>query len=410
MGYKKDAINGVSWLGSFRVITRGMSFIRTAILARVLSPVDFGLFGIASLTLSLIEIFTETGINIFLIQQKDKFDEYINTAWIISITRGTIISVLLYFTSYWIGQFFDANDAVMLLQIISIVPFIRGFINPSITKFIKNLEFHREFYYRTTIFFVESLATLIIVIFLPNSISLVLGLIFGAIFEVILSFLLAKPLPLFTFNKIHVKKILLYGKWLTLGGMFEYLFQNVDTIIVGKFLGTAHLGLYNMAYKISSVPITEFSDVFSRATFPVYVKISNDRSRLLKAFHKSLIITILCVLPIGLIFLLFPKIIIATLLGDQWISAAPTLQILALFGSLRAILNIAKGLFYSINRQDIVTKVTFVSLLFLLISVVPLVTAYGIKGAAISAFIGTIASYPVMCYFLYKIFYKKTKV
>ena len=406
MGYKQDAIKGVTWLGAFRIITRIISFIRTAIIARVLTPADFGVFGIASLALSFIEVFTETGINIFLIQQRDEIDSYIDTAWIVSILRGIVIALLIFFLAPYISLFFQAKQAELSLQVMALIPLARGFINPSVAKFIKDLEFYKEFYYRTSIFIVESITTLIFVFISPHSLSLVLGLVVGAIFEAILSFFLAKPTPHYIFKKKLFFKVLHYGKWLTLAGIFDYLYQNIDNIIVGKILGTAPLGLYNMGYRISSIPISEFSDVLSRATFPVYAKISHDKNRLLKAFYKSLGITVLLVLPISIIFFIWPVLIVEILLGHKWISIVPILKILALFGSLRAILYIVNGLFYSVHRQDVVTKIAFISFLGLFIPIIPLIHLWGTSGAALSALIGTIIAYPVSGYYYYQIFHK----
>ncbi|HRN69783.1 MAG TPA: oligosaccharide flippase family protein, partial [Candidatus Woesebacteria bacterium] len=76
MGYTKTAITGFSWLTAFRVLTRGVSLGKTAVVARFLSPAQFGMFGIATLLLSLVEVLTETGVNVFLVQQKEKPEEY----------------------------------------------------------------------------------------------------------------------------------------------------------------------------------------------------------------------------------------------------------------------------------------------------------------------------------------------
>lgn len=409
MGYKRDTIRGVSWLGAFRIVTRIMSFVRTAIVARILTPKDFGLFGIATITLSLIEVFTETGINIFLIQQKDEADKFISTAWIVSIIRGCLIGLLIYIFAPFISSFFHSSSSEILVRWMALVPLVRGFINPSVAKFIKDLEFHKEFIYRTAQFVVESLATLLFVLIRHDALSLVFGLIVGAMFEAGLSFLMAHPRPRFAFEKQLFRRVIHYGKWLTAAGIFDYLYQNADNIVVGRVLGTTSLGFYSMAYRISSVPISEFSDVFSRATFPVYAKISDDKARLLSAFYKSLGMTTLLVAPVGIIFFFFPEFIVGILLGDQWLSVASVLRMLALFGVLRAISNLSTGLFYSINRQDVVTKTTFISLVGLLIPIVPLVSLWGIWGAASSALIGTVVAYPVIIYYLYQLFYKQVK-
>ena len=138
MNYTKDAIKGISWLGSFRVLFRSLSFIKLAILARLLSPAQFGIADIAILALALVEVLSETGINVFLIQKKEDIEDYIDTAWIISIFRGICISVILFISASMVASFFRSEKSYYLLLMVSIVPLIRGFINPSVIKFLKN--------------------------------------------------------------------------------------------------------------------------------------------------------------------------------------------------------------------------------------------------------------------------------
>ena len=207
MGYKRDAIKGMSWLGSLRIATRIVSFFRTILLARILSPTQFGLFGIASLVLIFIETLTETGINIFLIQEDEKLDNYVNTAWVVSIFRGFIIFISILILSPLIAFFFNTPDAIPLLLLISIVPFIRGFINPSVAKFQKELQFSKEFQYRFITFVVDSLVAIVTAIVLKTALSIVFGLVAGALVEVFLSFLMVKPLPKFSFDGKKVKYV-----------------------------------------------------------------------------------------------------------------------------------------------------------------------------------------------------------
>src|SRR3989344_3487262 len=119
MGYTKEAIKGVSWLGAFRLFTRLLSFLRTIVIARILSPSQFGVYGIAVLALSLVEILTETGINVFIVQRKENIRKYINTAWIISIIRGVLISSLIFISSFFVSAFFKSPDALSLLMLVS---------------------------------------------------------------------------------------------------------------------------------------------------------------------------------------------------------------------------------------------------------------------------------------------------
>ena len=89
------------------------------------------------------------------------------------------------------------------------------------------------------------------------------------------------------FDSLIFKDVIARGKWITLGGIFTYLYQNLDNMVVVRLLGATQLGYYDMAYRISSLPSTEVSDVIGKITLPVYIKISDDVRRLRKNFIKQ---------------------------------------------------------------------------------------------------------------------------
>jgi O-antigen/teichoic acid export membrane protein len=406
MGYKKDALRGVTWMGALRTATRGMSFVRTAIIARLLNPSQFGLFAIATLVLTLVETITETGINSFLVQEKQHIKYYINSAWIVSIARGVLITAVIIITAPLIASFFNSPDAYRLILLVSIVPFVRGFINPAIIIFTKELDFHKEFYYRSSIFFVESVISIILVLIYKSPEGLVWGLIGGAIHEVIVSQAFVRIRPAFIYHTELIKKIISRGKWLTAAGIFDYLFYNGDNIVVGRLLGNAALGIYDMTYRISLLPITEVAQVVSTVTFPVFTRFSDDKNRLKKAYSKVTLTIMAITIPVGLIIFFFPKEIILLILGDKWITAAPVLRILTVFGVIRSITNPSGAVFLSVKKQEYITIITFIGAVTLLIVIVPFVSYFGLIGAGLSAVVASLVQIPFLAYFLIKVFKK----
>lgn len=402
MGYSKLAVQGVSWTLALRFLIRGFTVIRTVILARILLPAQFGAYGVATITLAILEVLTETGINVFLIQE-NKLESYLNTAWVVSVLRGLVIGILIFLFSPFISNFFHSPDSQILLWLISLVAVIRGFINPSIVKFQKDLRFNREFAFRGSLLTIEAVVAITLAIVLKSSVSLAISLLVSALFEVFVSLFLIKPRPKFIFHQPEFKLVLNRGKWLTAAGIFNYLYHHADNIVVGRMLGVTSLGLYDTAYKISSLPITELSDVFARVTFPVFARIKEDRPRLLQAFTKSTLALSALVIPFGLFLFFFPKIIIL-LLGPNWASAVPALRLLAVYGAIRSISGFSSTVFLAVNKANFVTYATLASVLGLLISIFPLVSRFGLPGAASSAIIGSLAALPVFILCLRSIF------
>ena len=287
-------------MGALRGTTRAIAFIKIGFLARILSPFEFGLFGIASLVLAFLEILTETGINAFLVQEESDIKEYINSAWIVSLVRGFLIAFLILILAIPVSTFFNSPESIRLLFLISTVPFLRGFINPAVVNFQKKLQFNKEFNFRLTIFTFDAIVTIFLAILLKSAESLVWGMIAGSLLEIILSWLLVRPLPRFNIESVKVKKVFQRGKWITLAGIFDYLFHNIDDALVGRLINTTSLGLYQIAYKISTLPITEGGEVVSKVVFPVYTRIYGDRERLRTAYFKVLGSITLVTIPFGL--------------------------------------------------------------------------------------------------------------
>lgn len=402
MGYQGQAIKGFSLLSAVRVITRVLSLVKNIVIARILYPSQFGAFGIATLILTFTEIITETGINTFLIAEKDEVDKYIDTSWLVSILRGLIIFLIIFLSAPLISSFFRNSDSRFLLILISFVPLIRGFINPSVIKFQKHLYFHKEFFYRTSILFVEGFFSIFLILLTHKTESLVYSMLISAVFETVSSFLIVEPRPKFTFKLELFKKVIGYGKWITASTIFNYFYQHGDDITVGRVLGATSLGLYDMAYRISLVPLSDISDVVSKVTFPVYVKISKDRIRLKRAFIKTLGVVVLFTLPVSIILFLFPKEIISIIFGDRWLGATSALRILGVFGFIRAVSSFSQSVFLSLGKQDIFTLISFVGLSGLAITIVPFTITWGITGAATSALVGTALTIPVIFYHLNK--------
>ncbi len=396
--------SGLTWTAGLRLMLRLITILRMAVLARILSKASLGVFGIVTMVLALLEISTETGINIFLMQEIGKIDKYIDTAWVLSIIRGFLIALLIVILTPWISTFFNSPDTVDLLYLLALAPFIRGFINPAIITFLKELKFAKEFILRGLIFLLEASVSIVVCWYTRSPIGMVWGLIASAVFEVILSWVFILPRPRFALSLATCNLILNRGKWVTGFGLLDYLFTQTDNIVVGKLLGETSLGVYQYAYKISTTPVSEIVDVFYRATFPIFSQMSNGGKNLRKAVIKTVITVNLMTIGLGLTIWLFARPIILILFGSNWLEAVPILQILAFLG-------IARGMAYSFNaafmaqkQQKYVTIIILTSTLGLIFTIVPFVKMWGLTGAAVAATFGAVLSLPVAIYLAYKSF------
>lgn len=406
MGFFKNTVIGISWVGGLRVSTRLVTFVRIIILARLLTPIQFGAFGVASLILAFLETITETGINVFLIQEKKDIKYYINDAWAVSILRGIIISLVIICLSPFIANFFNSPDSQKLLLLISLVPFLRGFINPAIIKFQKNLSFDKDFYLNFSIFTFDSLVSIVLATITKDASSFVFGLIAGVLLEIFISFVFIKPIPKISFNLNNIKKIFGQGKWVTLFVIFNYFSENGDDIVVGRILGTSALGTYQMGYKIATLPISEISDVTNKVVFPVYSKIGEDKERLKKAFLKTMAVITVLVLLLGVIIFFLPKEFIIFILGSQWGSIWELLKILVFYGILRAVTGTTASLFLALGKQSYFAAITFARFFGLAITIIPFTNLLGLVGTCFSALTSVLVEFPFIMFFLYLVLFK----
>jgi len=294
-----------------------------------------------------------------------------------------------------VSEFFSSPDARILLNLVSIVPFIRGFVNPAGIKFLKELHFEREFGYRTVIMLSEILLSIVAALITHSAASFAYGLIFSALVEVMLSFALISPRPKFKYNWTKVKHVLNAGKWVTGFGFFDYIFTQGDNFTVGRILGESSLGIYRTAYSFSTLPVTEISQAYYSVMFPVFVEMRTNLSQLKRAVLRSSVVVSGVMILAGILVFFFADLMVKILLGPNWISAIPVIKVLAIAGLFRGLSYVFNPLFVALGHQKYITIIIFASMATLLISVVPLVQRFGMLGAAYSATLASIITLPV---------------
>ena len=383
---------------------RALAIVKIAILARLLAPSQFGNYGIALLVLGFLEVLTETGINVFLIQEKDDPQKYLDSAWFVSIIRGALISLVILVSAPFVVQFFNIPGAKNLLYIVSGIALVRGFINPMEVTYQKKLQFFNAFKFEGFLYLVDAFFAVLLGFLTRSESSMLYSMLISASSEVILSFVLFRDRPKFRVEKEKVMKVIHSGKWVTGAGIFQYIFQNIDNVMVGKLLGPTNLGFYQQAYSVSTLPVSEVGLIFNKVTFPVYVSISDDAKRLKIAFFKTLGVIAALVIPFAFIILIFSRPLILIFLGEKWLPIEPVLKVLAIFGALKAILNFSYSLFLSLKLQKYAMYSELFGIIGMGIAIYPMTLKFGILGAGESTIIAFICSLPVVLYGLRKIF------
>jgi O-antigen/teichoic acid export membrane protein len=407
MSYIKDTLKGITWMTALEGLIKAVAIGKIAVLARILTPSQFGHYGIALLVLGFLEVLTETGINVFLIQQKDDAEEYLDSAWVVSIIRGSLIALLIIVTAPLILTFFNTPGSLNLLYLVAGVAFVRGFINPMEVFFQKKLEFMKVFMFQGGLYIIDAAVAISLGILTHSESAMIISMIVAATTEVILSFALFKERPKLRLNKERFMKVLHMGKWITGAGIFSYIFQNIDNVVVGRFLGTTSLGFYQQSYSIATIPVVGVGNIFSKTLFPIFVKMSGELQKLKKAFYKALTAIFSLALIFGIVVFFFARPIILLFLGPNWLVVEPVLKILAIFGILKSILNSSYSLFLSLKMQKAIMLSEMFGIIGMGIVIYPMVMKYGTLGAALSTIIAVLCSFPVVIFNVQKIFHPK---
>jgi O-antigen/teichoic acid export membrane protein len=380
----QKVIRGGVWVFALRVLNRGLGFIRTIILARLLAPEDFGLLGIAMLAISTLETFSQTGFQAALIQKRGNVEAYLDTALTVSIIRGAILFLILFLSAPLIAKFFNSPQATLVIRIVGINVLLAGLRNTAVVSFQKELEFNKQFHYE----FSATLADLIVAVSLAFVLRNVWALIWGGIaanlVRLLMSYILHDYRPKFNFNIEKTKELFQFGKWVFCSSILIFLVTQGDDIFVGKILGITALGIYQMAYLISNLPASEITHVISHVTFPAYSKIQDDPQYLREAYLKILHLTAFLSFPLaGLILVLAPDFI-RIVLGTKWLQMVGPVQILVIAGLVRSIAATAGPVLHATGNPRKDTFWQSVRFFILLISVYPLTIHWGLLGTSIA--------------------------
>jgi len=383
----KRVVKGGLWVFALRIVNRGLGFVRTIILARLLAPEDFGLLGIAMLAIATLETFSQTGLQAALIQKKEDIESYLDTAWTVSAVRGVVLFLILLLTAPLIADFFDSPQALLVIKVIAISTLLSGFQNIGIVFFQKELEFNKQFTYEFSGAFVDLAVSISLAFLLRNVWALVWGGLAANFFRLFMSYIIHPYKPRLSVDKEKIKDLFGFGKWVFGSTIVIFLATQGDDIFVGKIIGVTALGLYQMAYMISNLPTTEITLVISRVTFPAYSKMQTDLPRLSEAYLKVLQVAAFFAIPLsGGIFILAPEFT-QLFLGDKWMQMVPAMQVLALAGLARAIISTTSPVFSAIKRPDIAVKCQTVRLILLAVLIYPLTIRWGILGASFAVLI-----------------------
>jgi len=397
-------MRGGVWITGLKATEKILNWIRLIIIARILAPDDFGLMGIALLSLGIVETFSETGFTAALIQKKKNPKSYLKAAWTVSAVRGIILFGIMWLIAPLSAVFFKKAGAELLVKLIGVSCLTRGFTNIKVLYYSRDLNFHKKFLYILSGSVVDFIVTVALALILRSPIALVIGLVAGSLTRLIVSYLIDHWKPGFDFNTQKIKSMFGFGKWILASNVLAFLLAQGDALFVGKFLGIAMLGFYQMAYRFTSTMSIQLAFVITEVTFPAYSRLQDDIPKLKHAYLRVLKITSLISFPVAAVMFIFAHDFTFYLLGEKWLPMVPVLQLLAIGGAIRLNGEINGVLFRGMGIPKYQTVLSLLKLIGIAILIYPLSKSMGITGTALAA------TLPFIVIGLFEVFIVRTKL
>ncbi|WP_089649612.1 lipopolysaccharide biosynthesis protein [Halobacterium hubeiense] len=396
----EQAVQSGIWVATINVGDRVLQLLKVVILARLLSPEAFGLLGIALLAIAALRQFSKLGFDEALIQhEEDDVDEYLNTAWVLKIIRGSVIALTAFLAAPRLAIFFGEAQAGPLIRVIGFSPLILGLQNPAVMYFQKNLNFHREFFYQVGGRFIDLTVAVTIAFVFRSVWALAIGIVSMNLVKFVLSYVIHEYRPSIEFNLEFGKEMFGFGKWMFASSILVFLYNQGDDAFVGWFFTAASLGFYQLAYRFSNAPATEVTHVISRVAFPAFSKVQDDTKSLRTGYYRVLKLTSLIGFPMAAGIIAVAPQFVNAVLGNQWGPMIPLMQVLSLWGGLRAIGANFGAVFNAVGRPDYNTKLQALKALLVVILIYPAANNFGILGVAAIIVGNTLVVQPIAFYF-----------
>ncbi len=380
----KSAAKAAGFLTIQSFAIKFLVIIRNVILARLLSPEDFGLISLSMVMIQGLSLLTSLGVDRYLIQRPKLNDDVIANAWLLNIGRGILLSCVAFLIAPVFSNLVHEPKTMQLLKIIALIPLLQGLKNPESFLAERRLLFGRITLYESLCALLNLLIIIVLAWFLRNVMALAWGMLTGAILTSTLSFLFF-PLPPFPqFNIVHQTEIISVVKHFIIISIGTLLMVQGDNLIIGAFLGTKILGLYVIAYQLAIFPIGFLSQITNRVAFPVFSNLQVEKELLRQAVIMVMQIQMAVIIPFIMVIIFFANDLIALLYGDRWLDAAQVLQVLMFVTLGKGLIHVAVPYIHGTGQFGFASRLKSGETALFLLSVYIFTKYYGLTGAALA--------------------------
>lgn len=340
-------VKGSIWLGMTRAIINVLTTLSTFILARYLTPADFGLVAIGTTLLLIVTSLTELSLTQALVRHDVIDDSHLNTAWTLNALRGLIAFALFSLAAYPVANIYEDSRLAGIMLALGFSILLTGLVNPRLVILQRKLIFRQEFILGVSQKALGFIASVAVAVIFQSYWALVVGILTSQFVNVAISYILFPFRPRFTLSRM--KELLSFSIWLSAGSIVNTLNWRFDLLLVGKLLGSSAVGNYSVGSNLSVVATREAVAPLVQTVFPSFAGIKHDPGRLRSAYQRVQTLITAIALPAGIGMALVADRIVVLALGPHWTDAVIVVQVLAsvfalqTLGSLVQPLGMAKG-------------------------------------------------------------------
>lgn len=382
MSFRREVGLGLFWVALATIASKGFSLLRQLILARLLVPADFGLVTSAYVAIGALQLFQELGFSSALIYRRSDIEEAANTTFIVVMASSVVLYLLAWVSAPLVAALFRTEALVQVLRVLSSIIVISAVSQVPMSLLAKGMGFKNQVIPEMIAIVLGSVLSVILAVVGWGVWAIVYGQIATALLNSVLVWFFCPWRPSFTFTARVAKELWDYGKNMVGFQIMVFLITNIDNAFIGRFMSSAVLGIYGLAYSLSNLPATHLSRIVGQVMFPAFSKVQEDTNRLSYVFFKSVKFVSLVAFPVSLITLVFARDFIIVAYGGKWYMAVLPLQLLTIYGLARSIAVNMGNVFKAGGKPNWLLYIATLRLAVMAALLYPAIRWQGINGVA----------------------------
>lgn len=381
---KKKTVKGVAWTSLNQVANIGFGFVIGIILARLLSPSDYGLLAMIAVFNAIAFAFLDSGFANALIRKPDLTEDDNTTAFCFNLLAGVVLFGIIWLIAPLVSSFYDKPILTPLLRAEGSLLIITAFKLVQTAQLTRALNFKAKMIIRVTSNVLGGIIGIISAYRGLGVWALVVMHIASALVGLVLLWIISPWRPRGRWSKVSLRYLWGYGSKLLASGLLDTIYSNIYPIVIGKFYSAADLGQYTRAKQYAQMPSSTLTGVLQQVSFPVLSQIQEDNARLGNSYRRMLRFTVFVVFPImvGMAALAHPLVI--SLVTDKWAQCVPYLQVICFSSMWYPVHAINLNLLQVKGRSDLFLRLEIIKKIIITVAIF-ICVPFGIMGICIGA-------------------------